>query len=244
MELQDRVALITGASGGLGTVIGGMFADAGAHVAVTYRGHQDKGADLCRQIERKGRQSVLIHLDQSDPTSCEAAIESTIEKFGRLDILINNAGFNDQIPLARFEEITPETWDQSFNVNLRGPFLMTRAAAPHLKRQDQGRVVNVAGLTALMPRGTLTLAVSKAGLIHLTRCLAVALAPSIAVNCVVPSRLEGTGFPGNPPAAMKERSLLKSLPSLEDVGQQVLFFCQSDSVTGQAYVIDTGSGYS
>ncbi len=243
MELQDRVALVTGGSGGLGSVICRTLADAGVHVAVTHRSHEDKAVELCNEIEGMGRRSLPIQLDQSDPASCEAAVNATVESFGRLDILINNAGFNDEVSITNLEAITPEIWDQSFNINLRGPFLVTQAAVPHLKQRDQGRVVNVAGLTALIPRGTLTLAVSKAGLIHLTRCLAIGLAPSIAVNCVVPGRLEGTGFPGGPPAAAKERSLLKRIPSLEDVARQVLFFCESDSVTGQMYVLDTGTGF-
>lgn len=244
MELHDRVALVTGASGGLGAVIADMIADAGADVAVTHHNHRDEAEGVCQRIEGKGRKSTLIHLDQTDPVSCQSAVDETVATLGRLDILINNAGWNDATPMQNLEALTPDIWDRCVNTNLRGPFLMTRAAAPHLKQQDQGRVVNIAGLVGLIPRGGLALAVSKAGLIHLTRCLAIALAPSIAVNCVVPSRLEGTRFAGGPPAAMKDRSLLKRIPPLEDVARQILLFCQSDSITGQAYVIDSGTVFS
>jgi len=247
MDLRDRVALITGAAGGLGAVIAGMLADAGTHVAVTHLGHRDEGVELCRRIEAKGRKSFLVHLDQTDPASCDATVEAAVQALGRLDILINNAAWYDAIPFLDLHSLTPEIWDRSLNTNLRGPFLMTRAAAPHLKRQDQGRVVNIAGLVGLIPRGSFALAVSKAGLIHLTRCLAVALAPSIAVNCVVPGPLEGTRFtPGATPgraAAMKDRALLKRTPTLEDVARQVLLLCQSDSITGQAHVIDAGTAF-
>ena len=246
MELYDRVALITGATGGLGAVMACMLADEGAHVAVTHLGHRDEGVEVCRQVEAKGRKSFLIHLDQTDPASCEAAVEATVRALGRLDILINNAAWNSRVPFADLQALTPEFWDRSLNTNLRGPFLMTRAAAPHLKRQDQGRVVNIAGLPGLRPEGSsIALAVSKAGLIHLTRCLAVALAPSITVNCVVPGLMEGTRmFARVPPdrvAATIDKALLKRTTSLEDVSRQVLLFCQSDSTTGQTQVIDAGT---
>ena len=161
MELRDRVALITGASGGLGAVMAGMLAEAGTHVAITHLGHRDEGVEVCRNIEAKGRKTFLVHLDQTDPASCEATVEAAVQALGRLDILINNAAWNPALPFSDLQSLTPEIWDRSFNTNLRGPFLITRAAAPHLKRQDQGRVVNIAGTVGLIPRGSLALAVSK-----------------------------------------------------------------------------------
>jgi 3-oxoacyl-[acyl-carrier protein] reductase len=244
MDLRDRVALITGASGGLGAVTARMLADHGVHIAVTHLSHRDEAVELCRQIEARGRKALLVHLDQIDPASCNSAVEEAVTALGRLDILINNAAWNDPVPLADLSSLTPEIWDRAVNTNLRGPFLMTRAAAPHLKRQDQGRVVNISGVPGLVPTGSIALAVSKAGLIHLTRCLAVALAPSITVNCVAPGLMEGTRmFARVPPArvaAVKEQAALKRTTDSEDVARQVVVFCQSDSVTGQTQVVDSG----
>ncbi len=244
MDLRDRVALITGGSGGLGAVTARMLADHGVHVGVTHLGHRDEALDLCQQIEEKGRRAFVVQLDQTDPASCTDAVEQTVEALGRLDILINNAAWNDPIPLADLDGLTPEVWDRALNTNLRGPFLMTRAATPHLKRQDQGRIVNISGVPGLVPAGSIALAVSKAGLIHLTRCLAVALAPSITVNCIAPGLMEGTRmFARVPPArvaVVKEQAALKRTTRSEDVARQVLVFCQSDSVTGQTQVIDSG----
>lgn len=244
MDLHDRVALITGASGGLGAVIALMLANHGVHIAVTHLGHRDEAVELCRQIEAKGCKAFLVHLDQCDPSACSAAVEATVNTLGRLDILINNAAWSDFVPLADLDSLTPEIWDRAVNTNLRGPFLMTRAAAPHLKRQDQGRVVNISGVPGLAPTGSIAKAVSKAGLIHLTRCLAVALAPSITVNCVAPGLMEGTRmFARVPPAqaaALKDQAALKRMTTAEDVARQVVVFCQSDSVTGQTQVIDSG----
>ena len=244
MDLTDRVALVTGASGGLGAVTARILADHGVHLAVTHLGHRDEAAELCRQIEAKGRRSVLVHLDQTDPASCSAAVEATVNALGRLDILINNAAWNDPVPFSDVDSLTPEIWDRAMHTNLRGPFLMTRAAAHHLKQRDQGRVVNIAGVPGLVPTGSIALAVSKAGLIHLTRCLAVALGPAITVNAVAPGLMEGTRmFARVPPArvaAVKEQAVLKRTTDSEDVARQIIAFCQSDSVTGQTQVIDSG----
>lgn len=245
MDLRDRVALITGASGGLGAVTARMLADCGVHVALTHLGHREEAVDVCRQIESKGRKAFLLHLDQTDPASCSATVEATVNALGRLDILINNAAWNDPVPLSDLSSLTPAVWDKAVNTNLRGPFLMTRAAAPHLKRQNQGRVVNISGTPGVVPAGSIALAVSKAGLIHLTRCLAVALAPSTTVNCVAPGLMEGTRmFARVPPArvaAVKEQAALKRTTDPEDVARQIVLFCQSDSVTGQTQVIDSGA---
>jgi NAD(P)-dependent dehydrogenase (short-subunit alcohol dehydrogenase family) len=179
----------------------------------------------------------------TNPASCEAAVQGTGAALGSLHILINDAAWNDQIPLQDLNALTPEIWDRSLDTNLRGPFLMTRAAAPHLKRQDQGRVVNTSGTPGLYPAGSIALA-SKAGLIHLTRCLAVALAPSITVNCVAPGIMDGTRMLGRIPvervAAVTNQAALKRTSSLQDVARQVGLFCRSDSTTGQTQVVDSG----
>lgn len=245
MDLIDRAALITGATGGLGAVIARALASEGAHIAITHLGHRDEGVALCREIEAKGSRAFLIHLDQSDPASCEAAVEKAVSILGRLDILVNNAAVNQPVPFQDLAGITPEIWDRLLNTNLRGPFLVTRAAAGHLKREGQGRVVNISGFPGLAPLGSsIALAVSKAGLIHLTHCLAVALAPSITVNCAAPGLLEGTRMSSRAQpeaiAALKEKAALKRTTDPVDVARQVVLFCQSNSITGQTQVVDCG----
>lgn len=155
MDLRDRVALVTGAGGGLGSVIAKMLADQGAHIAVTHLGHRDERVEVCRQVEAKRRKSFLVHLDQTDPSSCESAVEATVKTLGRFDVLINNAAWSDAVPIQDLDALSLEIWDRSMNTNLRGPFLMTQLAAPHLKRQDQARIVNIAGLVGLRPVSSL-----------------------------------------------------------------------------------------
>lgn len=245
MDLRDRAALVTGATGGLGATIARALASEGANIALTHLGHRDEGVAVCREIEAKGRKAFLVHLDQTDPASCEAAVEKAVGFLGSLDILVNNAAVNQPVPFQDLDGLTPEIWDRLLNTNLRGPFLLSRAAARYLKQQDQGRIVNVSGFPGLAPLGSsIALAVSKAGLIHLTHCLAVALAPSITVNCVAPGLMEGTRMSSRvrpeAVAALTEKAALKRTTDLDDVARQVVLFCQAESITGQTLVIDGG----
>ena len=245
MDLRDRAALVTGATSGLGAAIARALATEGANVALTHLGHRDEGVAVCREIEAKGRRASLVHLDQTDPASCEAAVDQTVGALGRLDILVNNAAVNQPVPFQDLDGLTPEIWDRLLDTNLRGPFLLSRAAARHLKRQAQGRIINISGFPGLTPMGSsIALAVSKAGLIHLTHCLAVALAPSITVNCVAPGMMEGTRMSARVRpealAALREKAALKRTTDIDDVARQVVLFCQAESVTGQTLVIDGG----
>jgi 3-oxoacyl-[acyl-carrier protein] reductase len=166
-------------------------------------------------------------------------------KFGRLDMLVNNAGWNISIPFPDLESLDAALWDRLFATNLRGPYLLARSAAPHLKASGSGRIVNIASVAGLQPGGSsIAYATSKAGLIHLTRCLAVALAPHVSVNCVAPGLMDGTRMtsrlrPEQVEGAL-QRAVLKRAASVEDVADQVLAFCRSDSVTGQTLNIDAG----
>ena len=119
-------------------------------------------------------------------------------RFGRLDILVNDAAYNKAIPFTDLDNLTMEVWDKIMAVNLTGPMRLIKAVAPVMKAQGRGRIVNIASVAGLGPTGSsIAYAVSKAGLIHLTRCMAVALAPETLVNCVAPGLLEGTRATAN-----------------------------------------------
>ncbi len=245
MHLTDRVAFVTGGGSGLGLATTKALAKNGVNVCVSYLGDEDGAVSACEGVKELGRRSALVRLDQEDPASVEAAIEGVIDQLGRLDILINNAATNIPVPFPDLAALTPEVWNQLLNTNLRGPFLLARAAAPHLRKHGAGRIVNVGAMIGLMPAGSsIAQAVSKAGVIHLTRCLAVALAPDVTVNCVAPGLMEGTRMAGRvPPAAvdaLRERALLKQNTSIQDVADQIIQFCRAESITGQVLVIDGG----
>ena len=189
-----------------------------------------------------------MRLDQTDPTSVETAVEEVAEVFGGLDLLINNAGVASggrSLPMGNLEALTPEIWDEMMTVNVRGPYLLARAAAPWLRRSNWGRIVN---LGSTIGHGTwgaaAAYAPSKASVAPLTRFLAAALAPDITVNCVAPGLMEGTVMSGGASAAYvadwRERAVLGATTSIEDVAGQVVTFCRSATVTGQVLVIDGG----
>ena len=210
MELTGCGALVTGGSGDLGRAIAVALAGAGADVAVTWVGYREGASETCRQVEKRGRRTAMIQLDQSDPAAIAPAVDEAAAALGRLDVLVNNAGWNAGVPFRDLEGMTVDLWDRIKDVNLRGPFLLARAAARHLRARGAGRIVNVASVAGLRPAGSsIAYAVSKAGLIHLTRCLAVALAPDVTVNCVAPGLMEGTRAwrPACPPRWLRARAV-------------------------------------
>jgi 3-oxoacyl-[acyl-carrier protein] reductase len=245
VDLRDRVALVAGGTGVLGTAIARALARAGADVAFTYLERQDAARESGAAVEALGRRAWSIALDQTDADAIPAAVEAVAGHFGRLDALVNNAGWNISIPFPDLDTLDAKVWDRLFSTNLRGPYLLVRAAARHLKASGAGRVVNIASVAGLHPGGSsIAYATSKAGMIHLTRCLAVALAPEVTVNCVAPGLMEGTRMTSRlrpeVAEAARQRAVLRRAASVEDVADQVVAFCRSDSVTGQVLNIDAG----
>ncbi|HKA63751.1 MAG TPA: SDR family oxidoreductase [Methylomirabilota bacterium] len=245
MDLKDRVALVAGGTGVLGIAIARALARAGADVGITYLERRDAARETCAAVDALGRRAFSVALDQTDAGAIPGAIEAAVRHFGRLDALVNNAAWNIAIPFPDLEALDAATWDRLFSTNLRGPYLLCRAAAPRLKASGAGRIVNIASVAGLNPGGSsIAYATSKAGLIHLTRCLAVALAPEVTVNCVAPGLMEGTRMTSRlrPETAegARQRAALKRAASVEDVADQVVTFCRSDSVTGQVLNIDAG----
>jgi len=245
MDLTGSVALITGGSGGLGRHICHALSQSGATIAVGYLTGADRASAVCADITAAGGSALPIKLDQSDEGSVAEAIAHVVAELGGLDIVVNNAAMAKGVPFPDLEALSLDIWDTTMQVNLRGPWLVAKAAAPHLKSSRWGRIVNVAAMAGLKPMGaSMAQSVSKAGTIQLTRCLAVALAPDVTVNCVAPGLMEGTeltkGISDAFRDGFKSQSILNKTTSLEDVAGQVVQFCKSDSVTGQTLVIDGG----
>jgi 3-oxoacyl-[acyl-carrier protein] reductase len=248
MQLTGRAALVTGGSGDLGTAICRALAAAGCDVAVAYVGNRDGAAKTCQLVEGLGRRAHAVQLDQADAGAIDPAVDEAARQLGRLDVLVNNAAWNIGIPFPQLDDLTVEIWDRVQDTNVRGPFLLARAAARHMRAHGGGRIVNIASVAGLQPGGSsIAYACSKAALIHLTRCLAVALAPAITVNCVAPGLIEGTRMAKRLPQAVvdgaRQRVVLGRTSDMDDIARQVVTFCQADSVTGQTTVVDGGMAF-
>jgi 3-oxoacyl-[acyl-carrier protein] reductase len=246
MDLRGTVALVTGGNGGLGQRICHALAKEGAHIAVMYARSRDQAESVARELASRYQVNAeAFACDITDGAAVEALITQVVGRFGRLDILINDAAYNKSIPFADLDDLTLEVWDKIMAVNLTGPMRLIKAVAPAMKAQKRGRIVNISSVAGLGPTGSsIAYAVSKAGLIHLTRCMAVALAPETLVNCVAPGLLEGTRATSNLRPEQIERSaaasLLKKAADKDDCAEMVVAMCRSETMTGQTVVIDSG----
>ena len=245
MQLRGAVAIVTGGNGGLGQRICRALAAEGSDVAVVYAQSRDGAETVATELKAAGVRADAMSCDVTDPSQVQKLVARVLERFGRVDILINDAAYNKWIPFADLDAMTYEEWQKILAVNLTGPMLCIKAVAGAMRQYGGGRIVNIASVAGLGPTGSsIAYAVSKAGLIHLTRCMAVGLAPAILVNCVAPGYIEGTRATSNLDAAYRERArdaaLLKRAADKDDIANQVVEFCRTDSITGQTLVIDAG----
>jgi len=244
IDLTDRVALVTGSSRGIGRSCALALASAGAHIVVNFIRTETAAEETVRAIEDLGRRALAVRADVSEPDQVDALFAALRKAFGRLDILVNNAGVIRDGLVGALEV---GDWDRVMEVNLRGPFLCTRAALPFMVPQRHGKIVNVASVAALKPgAGQANYAASKGGLATFTRsCAAELAARGIQVNTVLPglvvtemsSRLRKRGGP----------ALMDAIPAgrfaePEEVAGTVVFLAsqQADYITGQEIVVDGG----
>ena len=245
MDLKNSVAVVTGGNGGLGRRICHALAKAGAHIAVVYARSAGEAEEVARELRSNEVEAAAFACDVTKPAQVARLIDEVVARFGRLDILINDAAYNKAIPFRDLDALTIEEWSKILDVNLTGPMHCIKAVAPVMQRQGRGRIVNIASIAGLGPSGSsIAYAVSKAGLIHLTRCMAVALAPDVLVNCVAPGLLEGTRATANLLKSQVESysssALLKRAADKDDVADQVVTMCRTETMTGQTIVIDSG----
>lgn len=243
--LAGKVALVTGGSGDIGSAIARRLAEAGANVVITYVGASDAAAATVDAITSAGGRASALQLDQRQPAAIDACIEAVAKAHGRLDILVNNAAWNIGIPFRDLDALTPELWDRVLETNLRAPFLLARAAARLLRADGGGHIVNISSAGGISPgSSSIAYSSSKAGLNHLTRCLAVAMAPEVAVNCIAPGLVENTRMALRLPEGMAQRArqqaVLGRVGQPADIAAQVLMFVTSTSISGQTVVVDGG----
>jgi 3-oxoacyl-[acyl-carrier protein] reductase/pteridine reductase len=240
-SLAGRRALVTGGAKRIGKALALSLAGAGADVAITYRGSAAEAQATVAELEALGVEAVALSCDVAEEPSVQQAVAAVVDRLGGLDILINNAG---AFETAALEEITVEQWDGMFNTNTRGPFLVAKAAYPHLKSAaGGGRIVNIGSLGGVQPWATHAhYCTSKSALHMLSHTMAKAWAPQISVNCVAPGMIVwGEVNPAYEHFAHK--TPMQRNGSAEDVAAAVLFFATAPSfITGQLLTVDGGLG--
>lgn len=238
--LEGQVALVTGGAKRIGRRIALDLAGAGAHVVVNYNTSHDEAQEVAGRIRALAVESLAVRADVSSPSAVRSMFEQIEKKFGRLDLLVNNAGIFFPV---RWDRLTVKDWDRILGANLKGPFFCAQAAAKLMLRRKRGQIINISSLGGIQAwPGYMHYCSSKAGLIMLTKCLAKALAPHVLVNSIAPGTIL---FPGEErdPAMMKivRSTPLKKGGDAGDIASMVVFLATNNRfITGQLIVVDGG----
>ena len=244
VDTEQQVALVTGASRGIGAVIACRLAQAGIRVGVNYQTSKKAAAQVVKDIKAGGGDAFLIEGDVSQEEPAEAVVKQAFDHWGRIDILVNNAGIHRDRLLLR---MASEDWDQVIDVNLKGAFLCTKFIMPHLIKQRHGRIVNISSVVGLSGNpGQANYAAAKAGLIGFTKSVAREVASrNITVNALAPGYIT-TGMVEDLPEET-QKQILARIPmgrfgNAQDVAEAVQFLCGEGAnyITGQVLTIDGG----
>jgi NAD(P)-dependent dehydrogenase (short-subunit alcohol dehydrogenase family) len=241
LEIRDRIALVTGGAHRVGKAIALALAREGAHVAITYHTSAEQANQTAAEIEACSVGALAVSCDQSDPAQVVAVFDALKARWERLDILINSAAIMQQKP---FLDITPEDWDATLDINLKGPFLFSQHAGRMMVTHAQagGVIINIADEAGLSPWPRYVHhSVSKAGVIMLTKATALALAPHVRVNAIAPGPvLKPQGWTEERWDTLRLDTPLDRLGSPQDVVDAVLYLIRAEFVTGQVLVVDGG----
>jgi NAD(P)-dependent dehydrogenase (short-subunit alcohol dehydrogenase family) len=237
--LAGKTVLITGAAKRIGRAIAFLLAESGANVAITYLGSQQEAEVTVQSLANYDVEAFAVRCDLRNPENIEQAVAAVIEEFGTIDVLVNNAGVFES---AILENISVEQWDTMFATNTRAPFLMAKAAYPHLKAA-RGRIINIGSLGGLHPWSTHGhYCTSKAALHMLSKTMAKAWAPEISVNCIAPGMIV-QGEVDEAYEHFARKTPMQRNGSAEDVAAAALFFATAPYfITGQILAVDGGLG--
>ena len=238
MDLRGSISLVTGGNGGLGRRICRALAEAGSSIAVVCRTSRGDAEGVSSELRQLDVEAEGFLADVTVQEEIRALYDRVLARFGRIDVLVNNAAFNQSVAFKDLDGLTPELWEQILHTNATGPFLCIREVAPIMKRQGGGRIVNISSVAGFTPTGSsIAYAVSKSAVNHLTRCMAVALAPEVLVNGVAPGLMEGTRMTTRLSQTQVQNALSGALlgkaADRDDIAEQVVTFARTDSTTGQ-----------
>lgn len=246
MKFKDKVVLVTGSSTGIGKSTAVEFAKEGAIVIVNSFKHLDKGKEVVKEIQKLGSKSILIKCDVSNEKQVKNMIDSIIKKFGKIDILINNAGIAEDGELF---SLSVKEFKKTLDINLIGVFLCIKYAAKEMVKRKKGKIVNVSsirGLENCARKDIIDYSAAKAGVINLTKSLAKELTPKgINVNCVAPGITNTEMIKTLTGEARKKAidgTLLKRMAQPQEIARAILFLASEDAnyITGECLVVDGG----
>ena len=244
MHLNEKSAIVTGGSLGIGTAISLKLAEFGANVALNYRKHKDEAEEVVKKIQAMDKKGLAVQADVSSFPDAEKMVQTVKEEFGGIDILVNNAGINWDGVIWKMSE---EQWDKVIDVNLKGYFNYIRAVAPIFREQQSGKIVNVTSINGIRGKfGQTNYSASKAGIIGMTKTVARELGKyGINVNSVAPGLIE-TEMIKNAPENVRQMALdeivLKRIGQPEEVANVIAFLCTdlARHVTGEVIKVDGG----
>jgi 3-oxoacyl-[acyl-carrier protein] reductase len=247
MKLKDRVAIITGASRGIGSAIAKRFAMEGAKVVVNYSKSEGKASRLVDEIRKNGGQALAVRADVSKSDEVKQLVKKTVDTYGRVDILVNNAGVMFQ---NTFLDATEEIWDKTIDTNPKGAYLCSREVAPIMLKQKKGKIINISSNSGIYHPSALRFVeyvVSKAGMNGLTRALALKLGPYVNVNAICPGWIKTEMVGDTDPEIERmvlEETALKRFGTADEVANAALYLAsdESDFVAGELHMITGGRG--
>jgi len=237
-KLENRVALVTGGSRGIGRSVAVALAGAGAQVAVTYRTQQSAAEEVCATIRSMGSRAIALQADVSVSSEIDRMVTAVERELGQVDILVNNAGIAQIKP---FNELTEADWDYLLDVNLKSAFLVTQRVLPGMRQRRWGRIINLSSVAA-QTGGVIGphYAASKAGLIGLTHSYAALLAKEgITANAIAPALIATDMITSNPNAST-ERLPVGFFGSPEEIARAAVLLAESDFITGQTISVNGG----
>jgi len=239
-ELNNRIALVTGGSRGIGRAIALALANVGAGVAVNYRERAEEAASVVEGIHQSGGKAVAVGADVSVASSVQSMVSAIEEQLGPIDILVNNAGI---APMCGIDDITEGDFDRTIAVNLKSAFLCTQAVLPGMRARRWGRLINISSIGARIGSGSISVAyaAAKAGLEGLTRGYALRLAPEgVTVNTVAPGLIDTEMGKPLIEAGVAARIPVGRVGTGDDIAQVVLLLVQDSYITGQTIAVNGG----
>ena len=244
--------LITGASVGIGRQTAVKFAQNGAMVTINYRAAEDDAKETLRMVEEAGGKGYILKADVSDDKQAEALVNKAVQLMGGLDVLVNNAGVTKFIAFDDLDGVDAEVWESLYKINVQSIFFCCRAAAKVMENQESGgSIINLSSVAGMLPRGSsIPYAVSKAAIIHLTKCLANVFSPKIRVNTVSPGVIQNTRWNETNPnynIATRKSAAEQGIPmerygEPEDIAGAIYFLSSNEAsyITGTNLVVDGG----